>query len=245
MDDLLIYALAAFLIAGTIKGVVGIGLPTTSIGILSQVTDPRLAITLAIFPILVGNTWQVFRAGNVLATIKRYGVFAITLALVLLATTFVVTAIPTDILVILLGGMIVLFSITSLAFTPPFLPEKYDRIGQLVAGGIAGVSGGLTAIWAPPMVVYFLARRISKEEFVGASGVLILCGSVPLLIGYVSNGLINAQTAQLSAILVVPTLLGFSLGEFIRRKISSEKFRTLVLVIFLLMGLNLLRRALF
>lgn len=51
MDEILIYALLAFLLAGTIKGIVGIGLPTTSIGILSQVTDPRLAITLAVFPI--------------------------------------------------------------------------------------------------------------------------------------------------------------------------------------------------
>jgi len=245
MDEILIYALLAFLLAGTIKGVVGIGLPTTSIGILSQITDPRLAITLSIFPIVAGNAWQILRSGRIIATLKRYGLLGAALAIVLLATTFLAPNISTNTLVIVLGVMIVLFSITSLAVTLPYLSDKYDNIGQVIAGALAGISGGLTAIWAPPIVMYFLARRIEKDEFVRASGVLLLCGSLPLLVGYLYNGMIDAPTAKLSAILIIPTLLGFSLGEVLRRKVSADRFRTLILVIFLLMGLNLLRRSFF
>jgi hypothetical protein len=220
-------------------------MPTTSIGIMSQFTDPRLAITLAVFPIVVGNAWQMFRAGNIVATIRRYWIFGVALAVILLATSLLATGISTTMLITLLGIMIVLFSVTSLAIKPPFLPEKYDRIGQLVAGFLGGISGGLTAIWGPPMIVYFLARRLDKDEFVRASGVLLLAGSIPLLIGYIGNGLLDGPTATLSALLVIPTLLGFTLGEFVRNRLGSEKFRTLVLILFLLMGLNLLRRALF
>jgi len=245
MDDLLIYALATFLLAGTIKGVVGIGLPTTAIGVLSQFTDPRLAITLAIFPIVAGNSWQIIRSGNFLSTLKRYGLLGATLATVLLATTFLAPNISTNALILFLGVMIVLFAITSLAFKPPFLPQKHDRTGQIVSGALAGISGGLTAIWAPPLIIYFLARRIDKDEFVRASGVLLLCGSVPLLVGYLNNGLIDGPIAKLSAILIIPTLIGFSLGEVIRRHLDASRFRTAVLVMFLFMGLNLLRRAFF
>jgi len=245
MDTFLLLALGTFLLAGTIKGTVGMGLPITSIGILSQFTDPRTAVTLSVFPIVVSNAWQVFRSGNIIASVQRYWRFALTLAVVLLVTTFFAASVPTDLLASVLGLIIVLFAITSLAFTPPFLPEKYDRIGQVVGGICSGIFGGLTAIWAPPMVIYFLARRLDKDEFVRASGVLFLAGSVPLVIGYLHNGLLSPDTAKISALLVIPSLLGFTIGEFLRRKLNTERFRTVVLVVFLLMGLNLVRRSLF
>lgn len=243
--EVLPYALAVFLLAGTIKGTVGIGLPITAVGILSQFTDPRLAVTLAVLPIVASNIWQVIRSGDVFAAARRYWLFAVTLAIALFATTFFATSVTANMLVLILGLVIVLFATTSLAFTPPYLPEKYDRAGQLAGGVFAGISGGLTAIWAPPMVIYFLSRRLEKDEFVRASGILFLCGSIPLLVGYIQNGLITGEVAKFSAIMIVPTLLGFSIGELIRRRLDAKRFRTAVLVMFLIMGLNLLRRAIF
>lgn len=234
-----------FLLAGTIKGVVGLGMPLTSVGILSQIIEPRLAVTIAIFPIVFSNAWQVFRSGKVLGALRRYWLFAVALMIVVLATSAIAPNIPSDMLVIFLGAVIVIFALVNLTFSLPLLPKRYDAPAQLIMGGIAGVFGGLTAIWAPPMVIYFMSRGIEKDEFIRASGVLFLCGSVPLLVGYIQNGLINQEIAQLSALLIIPTLLGFAIGERMRRYISQEKFRTILLIIFLLMGLNLLRKGFF
>lgn len=245
MDNILLISVLVFLLAGTIKGIVGIGMPLTTVGILSQIIDPRLAVTLAIFPIVVSNAWQVFRAGNTLGALKRYWRFAVALSIVVLLTSFVATSISTNMLVITLGAVIVLFALVNLTFTPPRLPDRFDKPAQILMGALAGVFGGLTAIWAPPMVVYFLSRGIEKDEFIRASGVLFLCGSIPLLIGYIQNGLIDGETAQMSALLIIPTLMGFAIGEYIRRFISQEKFRTILLIVFLLIGLNLLRRGIF
>ena len=95
------------------------------------------------------------------------------------------------------------------------------------------------------MVIYFLARRLDKDEFIRASGLLFLCGSIPLLAGYVNNGMITSDTALMSALMVVPTLVGFAIGEQLRRRLDASRFRTAVLVMFLIMGLNLLREAFF
>lgn len=238
-------AIATFVVAGTVKGVVGIGLPITAIGIMSQLSEPRLAITLAIFPIVAGNAWQVYRSGHVLEAIRKYWPFAATLAVSMLITTFFVTSVSAELLLIMLGLVIVLFSIINLAIITPELPERFDTIGQVVAATFSGLFGGLTAIWAPPMVIYFISRRLDKDEFIRASGVLFLAGSAPLLIGYINNGLIDGPIAQMSALLILPTIVGFTLGEYLRRRMNAERFRTAVLVIFLLMGLNLLRRAIF
>ena len=238
-------AMATFLVAGIIKGTIGIGLPTTAIGILSQFTDVRLAITLAVLPIVAGNAWQMFRSGNIFSTARRYATFAVALIIVLFVTAVTVTNVPTQALVVMLGTVIVLFSLVSLSFTPPRLPDSWDRPAQAVSGVAAGILGGLTAIWAPPVLIYFLSRRIEKDEFIRATALLLLAGSLPLLAGYLVNGQLLGETGKLSALLIIPTLVGFTFGEYLRSKLNADRFRAAVLVMFLLMGLNLLRRAFF
>ena len=154
--------------------------------------------------------------------------------------------------------MVVLWTATSLIKSPAKIPVAMDRLVQIVAGLVSGAIGGLTAIWSPPMVMYLLARRhvgehdtehatehSEKEDFVRFTGFLILCGSVPLFAGYVSNGLLTTPLALLSAAMIVPTLIGFSIGERLRKRLDSGQFRTVVLCLFCLMGLNLIRRAYF
>ena len=222
----------------------GIGLPTASVGILSQSVDPRVAIALVVFPMMVSNAWQVFRAGQALRAARDYWIFAAALMPAIWLTTSVTARVSEATLIALLGGVVVVFAVVSLAATPPPLPDRYDRLAQGACGVLAGVLGGLTAIWAPPMVVYLLARRIDKEEFVRATGLLILLGSLPLCVGFWREGLLTGDLALLSGAMILPTLAGFSLGEVLRRRLPTARFRTLVLVVFLVMGLNLLRRAL-
>jgi uncharacterized protein len=242
-DEFFLIALAVYLLAGTIKGTIGIGLPATSISLLGQIYDPRAAIALAIFPILFTNIWQVYRTGEVRRTLKAFWPFALTLAVVMWISTGFSARISTSSLIFVLGCVVVLFALTSLFVKPPHLPARLDKPAQIVAGGLAGILGGLTAIWSPPMVIYFLASRLDKDDFVRASGVLLFVGSVPLLLGYWQNDLMTADWALMSIIMIVPTLAGFSIGEVIRRRMDAARFQKVILVIFLLMGLNLIRRA--
>ncbi|WP_262694735.1 sulfite exporter TauE/SafE family protein [Kordiimonas aquimaris] len=245
MDELIIFALSIFLIAGVVKGALGIGMPTTAIGILSQFIDPRLAITLAVIPVLGANIWQVYRAGDGISAFMRYRYFAVSLFVVIFASSFIAAAIETDVLVFVLGTIIVLFALTSLIYAAPRIPGHIDRSAQLIAGALGGFSGGLTTIWGPPMIIYLLGRAVEKEEFVRATGVLLIAGSVPLTIGYFLNGLMDFETAKLSAFMLVPVLIGFAIGEKIRTRFSTAFFQKLILYVFLLIGLNLLRRSLF
>ena len=74
---------------------------------------------------------------------------------------------------------------------------------------------------------------------------LFFVGSLPLCIGFWQNGMLTGPIALVSAGMIIPTLVGFSLGEVIRRNLHPERFKTLVLVFFLLIGLNLVRKAIF
>ena len=92
------------------------------------------------------------------------------------------------------------------------------------------------------MAVYLTARQVPKDEFVRATGLLIFLGSVPLTIGYVLQGFLTLELAGVSVFLIGPTLLGFALGARVRTGLSNEVFRKVLLYVFLVLGLNMLRR---
>lgn len=234
-----------FVLAGTIKGTVGIGLPTVSVAILSQFIAPHTAVALVVIPLVVSNLWQVMRSKAGLGTIRQYWVLIAFMVVTLWFTTFLTVAISPQVLLAAIGIAIVIFSASSLAWTPPMLPDRFDRPAQGVAGFLGGVLGGLTSIWSPPIVTYLIARRTDGEDFVRATGMFIFLGGIPLALGFWQTGLLNAQTAPLSAMMIVPTLIGFTMGELIRKRMGAGMFRTVLLWIFLLMGLNLLRQAVF
>ena len=236
-------AVTVFLIAGTVKGVVGIGLPTTAIGLMTLAFAPREAMALLIFPMVVTNAWQVWRMGDLAGAIKRYWLFASVLFVGVGLTTLLSKDAPDRVLFGVLGVVILAFVAVNFAAKLPAIPSKLDSAAQVFFASIAGVMGGLTAVWAPPMVIYLTARAVDKDEFVRATGFLIFLGSLPLLIGYLALGLMDGRQTMMSAIMLVPTLLGFTLGEHLRSAMSQERFRRVLLLIFLALGLNLLRRA--
>jgi len=240
---LIVFATLAFLFAGTIKGTIGIGMPTAAIGILSQVIEPKTAIALVVLPTFASNAWQMIRSGDILRACKDYWIFIVVMMVVLLATTFVTGVVSQETLLLIIGFVVVAFSLTSLFFSPPRLPEQFDKHAQFTLGAVAGVLGGLTAVWAAPIVIYLVSRRTEKDEFIRATGLLITFGSLPLMFGFWKNGLFNGETAPLSAFLIIPALLGFRLGEAIRARLPVDGFATSVQVVFLLMGLNIIRRA--
>ena len=236
---------AVFLFAGTIKGVIGLGLPTVAMGIMGQFLPPTTALAIIVLPLLVSNVWQVIRAGAGLGTLRRYWLLMALLGGSLWVTTFFTASVSPEFLLGAIGAAIVVFAVSNLLGTPPPVPDRWDRTAQAVTGISAGVLGGFTGIWSPPFVTYLIARRTDADEFVRASGLFILIGGVPLAIGFWQSGILNGTTGPLSAAMIVPTLAGFTLGEVLRRRMSARAFRRVFLWLFLLMGLNLLRRALF
>src|ERR1700730_2230463 len=59
-EPLLLFIAAAFLFAGFVKGVIGLGLPTVSMGLLAVTMQPSHALAIVVAPAIVTNVWQTF-----------------------------------------------------------------------------------------------------------------------------------------------------------------------------------------
>jgi len=113
-------------------------------------------------------------------------------------------------------------------------------VWHTVVGLFAGVLGGLSSIWSPPVAMYLLARHVSKAEFIGATGFLFLAGSVPLAIGLAFAGVLTIDTVLHSLMGLIVVLAGFWVGEWLRGYVPQESFRRIVLWAFLIMGARLI-----
>src|SRR5260363_116236 len=69
-DPLLIFIAFALTLAGFVKGALGLGLPTISVGLLAIAMPPGRALAIVIVPAVITNIWQTF-AGPYLRDIAK------------------------------------------------------------------------------------------------------------------------------------------------------------------------------
>ncbi len=245
-DPLLVVIIAAgVLLGGFVKGVVGIGLPIVSVAVLSSVIEAQLALGIIMFPILFTNFWQSLHAGRPLDVLRRFWPLIASMLICVWLGTGLVVRLPGGALYGLIGVAVVLFTAINY-FTPDWrLPARSERWAAPLAGAFSGLLGGLSTIWGPPLVMYFVMIRLSKEDFIRATGLIWFVASVPLLLGYRQNGILDDSTALLSLAACVPSFAGQWVGTWLRARIEQESFRKVLLIVFFLIGLNLIRRALF
>uniref|UniRef100_UPI00197E0F4A TSUP family transporter n=1 Tax=Burkholderia sp. Ac-20379 TaxID=2703900 RepID=UPI00197E0F4A len=62
---------AVFAVAGLVKGMIGLGLPTVAMGLLTLAMPPAAAASLLVVPSLVTNVWQLARGPAFGALLRR------------------------------------------------------------------------------------------------------------------------------------------------------------------------------
>lgn len=237
-------ALLIYLAAGLVKGTLGIGFPTTAVSLMAQFTDARTAIAIVVLPMVVTNLRQVWRSRQIRWVLSQFWRLLIPMLVFIALFSQVSSIISVNSLSAMLGAVIVLYAATSLYKAVFSIPAAHDSTAQVITGVSAGVMGGMAGVWAPPILIYLSARQLAKEQFVAVTGVLLLSGSVFLLAGYWHTEVVTPGVLLVSCVLLLPAMLGMMLGEQIRYRLSANRFERLLLWFFLLMGLNLIRRAL-
>ncbi|KAA8608210.1 hypothetical protein AL036_08015 [Salipiger aestuarii] len=238
------FAIAA--VAGLVKGMVGFAMPMILISGLSSFLSPELALAGLILPALVSNAIQALQQGwrAALASMRRFGLFlGVGLAFLLLSSQLV-RVLPANVLLGMIGAPVTLFCVMQLAGWKPHLQHGPSRWLEGVTGAIAGFIGGLSGVWGPPVVAYLTAIDTEKREQVRVQGVIYGLGALALTGAHVASGVLNAQTAPFSALLLIPGLAGMWLGMKVHDRIDQAAFRKITLWVLLLAGLNLMRRAL-
>jgi uncharacterized membrane protein YfcA len=234
--------IAIFLFGGFVKGALGIGLPTLLLGFLTFFYEPRVAVAMILLAIMTTNMRQATVGGSMWNIVKRYRYYCIFASVGIFAVALVGAKVPLSYLQTSVGISMAIFALTSLYANFPALNPSYDKPAQILAGMGSGVLGGLTAIWGPPLAIYLMSIKPQREEFIQTLGVMFSVQSLFLTAGFLVSGELTGRIAMIGAAMLVPTFIGMYFGESVRNRMNTVQFTRAFLFLFLLLGLNLVRR---
>jgi uncharacterized membrane protein YfcA len=241
----LIAVAAAFFCGGVVKGVVGVGLPLTSIALMTTVIDLRLAIPLLVVPILTTNILQAFRGGRFLELLRQYWLMLVTAAIGVWAGTAALYRVELSYLLIILGLVVSAYSVMNLTTFRLSASEKSKPIWSPIVGFLSGILAGTTGSIGVPVVIYYQALKMAKDVFVQAVGIQFLITGSILTLALVYEGSLNWETLPVSSLAMIPAFIGMTAGQWVRNRVSEERFRTWLWIFMLVVGLNLVRKGLF
>lgn len=242
--SLLLLVVLAFFVGGISKGATGMGLPTISVAILTTATELRVAVPILMFPSFAANIWQMTRGGMVGGLLRRFGMLnAFACAGIWLGTEILYTAAPSG-LNLLLATVVIGYALVELFSVSFTLPPRWEKPLAPLVGFGAGLVTGMTGTMLWFVMIYLQALRLDKDTFIKALGLSLLIGTVAWAISLLSQGAMTLPVTLASAIAVPPVLAGMAIGHWCRDRIPQRRFRCMIAVLLLLLGLNLLRSVL-
>ena len=215
MQDLamavLVIALTFFL-AGLVKGVIGMGLPTAAMGLLGLVMPPAQAAALLVVPSLVTNVWQSLAGPRFTAQVKRFTTMMLGVSVGTALGIGLLTVGASPRASAALGAVLAAngtISLVSMRFTVPAQSERW--LSPLV-GVITGAFTGATGVFVISAVPYLKSLELEKDELIQALGLSFTTSTVALGIGLAASNQFQPSVAGRSLLALGPAIGGMWVG---------------------------------
>lgn len=235
---------ATFLLAGAVKGVIGLGLPTVTLGLLTALFDLPTAMALLIVPSFATNLWQAAVGGQGRAILKRLWPFLLMAAATVWIGATALTRLDLHLLSGLLGLLLVAYGGLSLAGVRLAIPAHREAWAGPVFGAANGILTGMTGSFVVPGVMFLQAIGLGRDALVQAMGMLFTVSTVALALALQGNGLFPKELGLVSLAGIVPAVIGMVAGAKIRKRLSEERFRKIFFGAIALLGAYIVAGAL-
>ncbi len=243
-DQFLLISLivVSYLLAGSVKGVIGMGLPTVAMAILASVMMPAKAAAILIAPSLATNVWQMVAGPYLLAAVKRLGPMLIGIWIGAWAGAGILTGSNSRYAALGLGVVLIVYALIGLSRIEFSIPRRAEIWVGPIVGLITGVILAATGIFVIPALPYMQAIGLEKDELVQALGLHFTSSTVALAAVLWSGSAFDTQLALLSLVAIVPALIGMVIGQRVRRFFSVATFRFCLFALLLVLGAQLVVR---
>ena len=232
-----------FLLAGGVKGVIGLGLPTVSLGLLAATLDLTTAMALLLIPSFVTNIWQAVIGGNGKIILKRIWPFLCLATVTIGVGATALTTINPLYLSILLGILLIAYSSLNILGFHLSISSQHEKWTGPLLGAANGILTGMTGSFVVPGVMYLQAIGFPRDMLVQAMGMLFSLSTIGLAFALQKNSLLNHELTMISAFAVVPAIIGMGLGQRVRKSLSETKFRKVFFISIFVLGAFIIVKA--
>ncbi|HET7803828.1 MAG TPA: sulfite exporter TauE/SafE family protein [Pseudolabrys sp.] len=238
-NTLLVATTGIFLLAGFVKGAIGLGLPTVSIGLLGLMMAPAQAAAILVVPSLVTNVWQALVGGNFWELVRRLWPV---LAGICVGTFIGAVSLPHDDTgraTVWLGVALALYAALGLVNVNFKVPRRAETWLGLVMGAATGATTVATGIFVIPGTPYVQSLQFDRDKLVQALGLSFTVSTITLALALAHAGQIHTSIAGPSLLALAASLAGMVLGQLVRGRVQAETFRLWFFIGLLLLGAHL------
>ena len=228
--ELIIYVGFVYILAGFVKGVVGLGLPTISLALLAAVLGLKEAMVILLIPSLITNLVQALTGGRLYELTKRLWTFLLSLCFLTWFSTGVLIIADSNLLTIGLGLVLLLYCGSFFSKIKIPKPGKNEKWLSPLMGGLTGVSTGLTGTFVVPGILYLQSMQLKRHALVQAMGLCFSVATISLGVSLGGRGVLDHSLVIISCAMVIPALIGMWLGTRVRSRIDELLFRKLFFV---------------
>ena len=244
LDAATILAIAGtFLIAGAVKGVIGLGLPTVSLALLALAINLPNAIAVLLVPSFVTNIWQATVGGHGRVLLRRIWLFLLLATITVRLGASALTRVDHSLLTALLGLLLVAYAAANLAGLRFRVEARHERWAGALAGLVNGVLTGMTGSFVVPGVMFLQSLGLSRDALIQAMGMLFTVSTLALGFALQADNLLRLEHGVLSTMALVPAMAGMVIGQRIRKRLSEQLFRKTFFLSLLALGAYLASRA--
>jgi len=243
LDLTLAVTLAVFLLAGVVKGLIGMGLPTIAMGLLAVVIPPAQAAAILVVPSFVTNVWQLLAGPAFAGLVRRLWSMMAGVVVGTIAGAGVLAGDAAGVATGGLGAALILLAVVSLSGVSFAVPHRHERWLSPLVGATTGLVTGATGVFVIPAVPYLQSLGLDKEELIQALGLSFTVSTVALAAGLWWVDAFQLAYGAVSALALIPALAGMFAGQWIRQRIDARTFRTVFFAGLLALGAYLLVRA--
>ena len=241
-EQLYLYLFVIFILAGFVKGVTGMGLPTVAMGLLGIFMPLPVAAALLVIPSFVTNVLQLFNGPAMMQIISRLWLMMLLILAGTVAASSLLISINPAWSASGLGVALILYATFALVSPSLTVSPAREKWLSPVIGGVTGIITGATGVFVMPAVPFLQSLRFSKDELVQALGLSFTVSTVALAAGLYLHDAFRVEQFSLSFVAIFPALAGMWLGQKVRARISARRFRQCFLLFLIVLGIELASR---
>lgn len=239
IDQTTLVIIIAFVLAGLTKGVIGLGLPTISMGLLAVVMSPAKAAAMLIIPSLATNIWQALDGPHFRSCVKRLWPMLSGVCLGTWAGAGWLTGPFARYGAMALGLALIVYAIVGLSAVRFDIPARHRHWAGIITGILTGLLTAATGVFVLPAIVYLQGIGMEKDELVQALGLSFTVSTIALSFNLIGGGVLVTSMGAIIAIALAAAVAGMWIGQIVRRRIDQQTFRRWFFISLLILGVYL------
>jgi len=232
----LVQVMMIFFIAGSVKGVLGFGLPLITMSLLPFVIPVELAIVLSALVQPATNIGQLISTGGAKQAFKSTWTILLALVPSVAFGVWFLNSLEGNSHLLILGLTLIGFAVHSLSGFSFLISKERQSFAGVFTGLVAGLVGVLTSINGMFFIMYLVGIGTDRQAFRAAIALLFIVSGVLINSGFWFAGLLNQNNILIGLLVLIPCFLGMSFGNKIGERIPNDAFRRVILYVLLLIG---------